>query len=69
MRVTAHQGDTIDLLCYRHLGRTDNVEAVLELNPCLAALGTILPRGTPVELPDAILGTETTRTPTIQLWD
>lgn len=66
--VIAHQGDTIDTLCWRHLGTTDTVESILERNPGLAALGPILPIGTPVTLPDA----DTLATPAktiIQLWD
>ncbi len=53
MIVTAHQGDTVDALCQRHLGSTASVtEQVLELNQGLASLGPILPMGTQVELPD-----------------
>ena len=70
MRVHAMQGDTLDLLCYRHLGATAGVvEKTLELNTGLAALGTVLPHGTAVELPDL----STTQTPAtralVQLWD
>jgi len=67
MQVTALQGDSVDSLCYRHLGSSDAVEATLDANPGLAALGVILPMGTVVTLP------ETTQTPStktvIQLWD
>ncbi|GHE20105.1 tail protein X [Halomonas urumqiensis] len=63
----AHQGDTLDALCYRVLGRTDGVtEQALDMNPGLAELGPILPHGTLVTLP------EEQRTPavvdTVQLW-
>lgn len=69
MRVTAQQGDTVDLLCHRHLGRTGGVtERVLETNPGLAALGPILPVGTAVELPDADAAAPRTND-LIQLWD
>ncbi len=68
MQVTAQQGDTVDQLCHRHLGRTDIVEDVLERNPGLAAMGPILPRGTRVDLPDSATITAPLP-PTIQLWD
>lgn len=52
MRVRAHQGDTVDSLCWRHYGATRGLnELVLEANPGLAALGAILPIGYEVELP------------------
>jgi phage tail protein X len=53
MRVFARQGDTVDALCYRHLGRTQGVvEATLEANAGLADLGPVLPLGYAVDLPD-----------------
>ena len=67
MEVTALQGDSVDSLCYRHLGTSDAVEATLEANPGLAALGAILPMGTVVALPDAVQSTPTKTL--IQLWD
>lgn len=67
MQVRAIQGDTVDLLCQRHLGQTAAVtEQVLTANPGLAALGPILPNGTLVTLPD--VAPEKT-TPLVQLWD
>ena len=46
MQVRTHQNDTVDQLCWRHLGKTERVvEATLELNPGLAAAGPILPAG------------------------
>lgn len=51
MRVRAKQGDTIDLLCWRHLGTVSVVEQVLEMNPKLAELGPVLPMGTVLVLP------------------
>lgn len=67
MRVAAHQGDTVDLICHRHLRRTDIVVGVLEANPGLAALGAVLPMGTEVVLPDRapLAATKTL----VQLWD
>lgn len=45
---------TLDLLVWRAFGRQDGslVEQTLVLNPGLAALGTILPIGTTVILPE-----------------
>lgn len=68
MRVASQQGDTVDLLVYRHFGQTRGlVETVLELNPGLADLGPVLPQGTVVELPTA--QTEQAPKQLIQLWD
>ena len=68
MRVASQQGDTVDLLVYRHFGRTRGlVEVVLELNPGLADLGPVLPLGTVVELPTA--QADQTSKKLIQLWD
>lgn len=69
MQVTAHQGDTLDLLCWRELGTTAGVvEAALLLNPGLADLGPILPEGHPVTLPDRPASTPSIRE-TVNLWD
>lgn len=67
MRVTAMQGDTLDMICYRHLGRTDMVEAVLEANHHLSSLGTVLPMGTIVVLPDQVTAPMPKKL--VQLWD
>ncbi|MDD5175741.1 MAG: tail protein X [Sterolibacterium sp.] len=68
MQVIAQQGDTLDLLCHRHLGRTSGVvEAALVANPGLAALGTVLPMGTAVDLPDSLPAEAQTNL--VQLWD
>lgn len=67
---TALQGDTLDRICWRVLGTTEGgvVEQAYALNPGLAALGTTLPEGTPVTLPDpppaAAVALQT-----INLWD
>lgn len=70
MIVYALQHDTVDAICQRIYGRTAGyVEAVLEANPGLAALGAFLPMGTALTLPDAAdinTGTDTTQ---INLWD
>lgn len=68
MIVIAHQGDTVDLICHRHLGRTASVvERVLEANPGLAALGPVLPMGTALDLPDS--APAAVQEDLIQLWD
>lgn len=65
--VRAAQGDTLDLICWLHYGRTAGVvEQVLEANPGLARLGPILPHGTLVQLPE--IATQPQRQ-TVQLWD
>jgi phage tail protein X len=64
----ANQGETLDALCLRVLGRTDGVvEAALAANPGLADLGPVLPIGTPVQLPDTTTATRT-ETALVQLW-
>lgn len=69
MRVNARQGDTLDALCWRHLGRTGGVvEAVLEANPGIASLGPVLPHGTPIDLPEPTT-TAPARQALVQLWD
>lgn len=50
-RTRANQGETVDLVAWRVHGDTDMVEAILDANPGLAALGPILPMGTPVMIP------------------
>ena len=52
MQIRATQGDTVDAICWRYLGTTeDTVEQVLLLNPKLAELGPVLPMGTVLTLP------------------
>lgn len=65
--VIAHQGDTVDLICFRYYGRTAGVtEQVLDANPGLAALGPVLPVGTRVTLPDVPARASTN---VVNLWD
>ena len=67
--VYARQGDTVDAICWRVFATTAGVvETVYEMNRGLAALGPVLPTGTPVVLPDARdVGTRVLAT--LQLWD
>jgi phage tail protein X len=69
MLVRALQGETIDALCQRVLGRTGSVtEAALAANQGLASLGPFLPMGTAVNLPDATQATQTEAV-LVQLWN
>lgn len=66
---TAMDGETVDAICWRELGRTQGVtEQVLALNPGLAALGATLPAGTKVILPDLAQMTPTVLE-TVNLWN
>lgn len=66
MKAITQQGDTLDILCLRHYGRTQGVvETVLVANPGLAEYGPILPLGTTVNLPEvAVAATKET----VNLW-
>ena len=67
--VTALEGDTVDAICWRELGRTKGVtEQVLALNPGLAALGPAWPGGTQVILADLAQLTPAVLE-TVNLWD
>ena len=67
--VCARQGDTVDAICWRMFGVTAGVvETVYDMNRGLAALGPVLPIGTPVLLPDTQdVGMRVLAT--LQLWD
>lgn len=66
LTVRALQHDTVDLLCWRHLGRTGAAtEATLDANPGLAAHGPHLPTGHEVVL---VVPLKRTR-PLVNLWD
>ena len=53
MIVTAQQNDTIDLICWRHLGATSGVtEQVLKLNPHIDRKDPVLALGTQIILPN-----------------
>lgn len=65
--ITTQQGDTLDLICWRHYGRSAGaVEPVLKANPGLAAKGLVLPFGTSILLPEL---TFTDAVKTVSLWD
>lgn len=58
----------IDAICRRTYGdESGYVEAVLEANPGLAALGAPLPIGTAVTLPDIAKASEVVAV--VSLWD
>lgn len=68
-QLRARQGDTLDLICWRYYGRTAGVtESVLAANPGVADLGSILPHGTLVTVPE-IKTTTPNQIPLVQLWD
>ena len=64
MKVKALQGDTVDLLCFRHYGTTQGV-TVLAANPGLCGQ-IFLEAGQEVELPEQ---EEKKTRETVQLWD
>jgi phage tail protein X len=69
MIATAQDGETVDALCWRVLGRTQGVtEQVLDLNRGLAAVGPELPGGTEVILPD-VSELAIARRESVNLWD
>jgi len=71
MIAVAQQGETLDAICWRVLGRTERVtERAYDLNPHLAELGPTLPGGTQVTLPDLAATSATPpRRATVKLWD
>lgn len=69
MQIIAHQGDTVDAICYRHFGQTRGItEQVLLLNPGLASYGPVLPMGITVQLPDQV-NTTPAASQLVNLWD
>lgn len=50
--IITSDGDMVDQLAYRHYGTHEGTtEAILEVNPGLAALGPVLPAGLTINLP------------------
>lgn len=69
IQVTAFKRDTMDALCWRHLGSTAGVtEQALALNPGLSAAGPILTEGQLVTLPEVADAAPSIRE-TVNLWD
>jgi len=67
MKVRAMQGDTVDEICHRHYGRTQQVmELVFMANPGLAEHGPVLPNGYELLLPDLPAASTSE---TVNLWD
>ena len=71
MIATAQDGETVDALCWRVLGKTaEMTEQALAENPGLADLGAQLPGGTQVDLTGAAAAAEKpSQRNTISLWD
>ncbi len=64
---TTRQGETVDLACLRHYGRTADVtELVLDANRGIAG-SVVLPIGTRLAMPD--YDTKTADTKLVSLWD
>lgn len=70
MQVTALQGDTLDALCWRHLGSTSGgvVEQAFDMNRGAADHGPELVEGALITLPDSLPASATSRE-TVNLWD
>lgn len=67
MKIYAQQGDTVDEICFRYYGRTQQVtEQVYAANAGLADAGPVLPHGRPVDLPDL---PDSSTGETVNLWD
>jgi len=65
---TTRQGETVDLACLSHYGRTAGVvEAVLSANPGLSSRGPILPLDTEILMPD--MPSVSAERRLISLWD
>jgi phage tail protein X len=65
---TTRQNETVDLACLAFYGRTAKVvEAVIDANPGLAALGPVLPLGTKITMP--VIPSTSTAKPLTSLWD
>jgi len=69
-QLTALQGDTLDLMLWRDAGLgPEHLTRILDANPGLADLGTILPLGTLVTVPANSASTATGVRTITQLWD
>lgn len=69
-QLTAKAGDTLDMLLSREAGLgPDHLTRILDANPGLADLGSILPLGTSVIVPATAQTAATSVRPLTQLWD
>ncbi len=67
IEVESVEGDTVEAICFRRYGYTENVtKQVCDSNPGVAALGVVLPIGTKIVLPDVPKKNEIK---TKNLWD
>lgn len=68
-RVRSMAGDSVNLLLYRELGRSDDAveEALWRLNPTLAEPGPVLPAGVWVVLPE--IDSKPVVTTPVTAWD
>jgi phage tail protein X len=68
-RVRSIAGDSVNLLLFRELGRSDDLaeEALWRLNPTLTEQGAVLPAGIWVVLPEVT--TQTSATTPVSAWD
>ncbi|WP_444946060.1 tail protein X [Microbulbifer sp. VTAC004] len=60
-------GDVLDQVCKSYYGRESAVPEVLEANPKLALLPSVLPEGVRIILPE--LSDAKVKSPMINLWD
>ncbi|NRA20984.1 MAG: tail protein X [Oceanospirillaceae bacterium] len=68
MQYRSRQGETLDLICYRHYGTSHlTTEIVMQANPELAEQGLIIVENTLLELPQITSTTPVNNT--LQLWD
>lgn len=51
MIYTTKDGETLDYICWKHYGNTNNVEKVLSVNRHIASMGAILTAGIQITLP------------------
>ena len=63
------EGDTADLIAWRHYGDEARFVAVFDANPGLADLGAVLPSGILVRLPDRADTPPTGGAGRVRLWD
>lgn len=62
---TTKDGDTVDYICWKYYGSTNNVVAVLEANVGLADTGPELPAGMVITLPEVTTATKQG----VKLWE